>query len=78
MNNRYQPYRIQRFGSGNTQCGAGRTSPYSDMTMEELSKLPLAMAYVPWQNWGETYDSAKALCRGTIFPQLDLPFGFGG
>ncbi|MBR2472605.1 MAG: spore coat associated protein CotJA [Clostridia bacterium] len=48
------------------------------MTTEELGKLPLAMAYVPWQCWGETYDAARALSRGTIFPQLDLPFGFGG
>ncbi|MBR4956081.1 MAG: spore coat associated protein CotJA [Clostridia bacterium] len=36
------------------------------------------MAYVPWQNWSETYDNQRALCRGTIFPQLDLPFGYGG
>ena len=34
----------------------------------------IAMAYVPWQRWGETYDAEKALCRGTLFPALDLPF----
>jgi len=48
------------------------------MTPDELQKLPIAMAYVPWQVWDETYDAARALCRGTIFPQLDLPFGYGG
>ena len=69
---------MQRYGIGNGQCGSTRIVPYSDMTTEELGKLPLAMAYVPWQSWTETYDSARALCRGTIFPQLDLPFGFGG
>jgi len=41
---------------------------------DPLAGLPLAMAYVPWQCWGETYKPAEALCRGTIFPELDLPF----
>lgn len=35
---------------------------------------PLAMAYVPLQQWGQTYDEEKAFERGTIFPVLDLPF----
>ena len=38
---------------------------------------PLAMAYVPIQSWGDTYPPARALCRGTLFPQLDLPFERG-
>lgn len=38
------------------------------------SEYPIAMAYVPWQRWGEVYDPEKALCRGTLFPALDLPF----
>ena len=40
----------------------------------ELQELPLAMAYVPIQSWGDIYHPARALCRGTLFPQLDLPF----
>lgn len=40
----------------------------------ELQELPLAMAYVPIQPWGDCYPPARALCRGTLFPQLDLPF----
>lgn len=36
--------------------------------------LPLAMAYVPWQHFSETYDLCKALQVGTIFPDLNLPF----
>ena len=40
----------------------------------ELQELPLAMAYVPIQGWGDTYSPSRALCRGTLFPQLDLPF----
>ncbi|WP_130864538.1 spore coat associated protein CotJA [Bacilliculturomica massiliensis] len=39
-----------------------------------LDQLPLAMAYVPMQKFGETYDGLRALERGTIFPDLDLPF----
>lgn len=39
---------------------------------------PIAMAYVPFQQWGETYDDDKALSRGTLFPDLDLPFSGGG
>ena len=38
------------------------------------SEYPIAMAYVPWQRWGETYDPEKALSRGTLFPALDFPF----
>jgi hypothetical protein len=36
--------------------------------------LPLAMAYVPMQKWQKIYDPDLAICRGTLFEQLDLPF----
>ncbi|MBR6812137.1 MAG: spore coat associated protein CotJA [Oscillospiraceae bacterium] len=36
--------------------------------------MPLAMAYVPPQSWGEIYPNDRALERGTLFPALDLPF----
>lgn len=39
---------------------------------------PLAMAYVPYQQWGEVYDSSDALENGTLFPELNYPFGKGG
>jgi hypothetical protein len=39
---------------------------------------PLAMAYVPFQQWGETYGDDEALSRGTLFPELDPPFSKGG
>ncbi len=38
---------------------------------------PIGMAYVPVQQWGETYTAEEALCRGTLFPELDFPFGGG-
>jgi hypothetical protein len=38
----------------------------------------LAMAYVPWQQWKSTYGPERALIQGTVFPELDKPFIFGG
>ena len=34
----------------------------------------VTMAYVPFQNAGELYAPEQALCRGTLFPELDKPF----
>lgn len=45
---------------------------------DQLAGMPLAMAYVPWQCWGETYPPVEGWHRGTIFPELDLPFLGGG
>ena len=42
-----------------------------------LENLPLAMSYVPFQKRTTTYSLEKALMRGTIFPDLDLPFKGG-
>ena len=35
---------------------------------------PLVMAYVPWQQLSDTWDEARGLERGTIFPDLFYPF----
>jgi len=32
------------------------------------------MAYVPFQQWSETYEPARALDDGTLFPVLNKPF----
>ena len=46
---------------------------------DPLSDMPIAMAYVPWQFFHETFDVDKALQCGTIFPELSKPFlGKGG
>lgn len=39
-----------------------------------VEQKPLAMAYVPWQQWKQPFSIDKALFRGTIFPELDIPF----
>ena len=36
--------------------------------------MPLAMAYVPWQEFENLYDLPCAYHRGTIFKDLDKPF----
>ena len=41
------------------------------------SEYPIAMAYVPWQQWQTTYPLDQALMQGTIFPELDLQFNYG-
>ncbi len=39
-----------------------------------LKNLPLAMAYVPFQQIEGTYSQDDALKNGTLFPNLDKPF----
>ena len=44
-----------------------------------FSGMPIAMAYVPWQEWQDLYEIDKALYCGTIFKELHKPFlGTGG
>ena len=38
----------------------------------------LAMAYVPFQQWGDTMEADKALPCGTLFSDLVFPFERGG
>lgn len=41
---------------------------------EKIDQYPIAMAYVPWQKYGETFDLETGFRIGTIFPELDKPF----
>ena len=40
-------------------------------------QYPVAMAYVPWQQWQTTYAPERGLVQGTIFPDLDIQFNYG-
>lgn len=42
------------------------------------ASAPLAMAYVPFQQWGEIYSEDEAFGKGTLFPELVFPFERGG
>lgn len=46
----------------------------SEQRNDSMRSFALAMAYVPWQQWNQTYDLKKAMCAGTIFPELDKRF----
>jgi len=37
-------------------------------------ELPLAVPYVPPQHFEKRYSDDDAIIRGTLFPELDLPF----
>lgn len=39
-----------------------------------LDAMPLAMAYVPWQEWEEPINLDDALNYGTLFRSLYKPF----
>ena len=39
-----------------------------------IDSLPIAMCYVPIQNWRDLYSADVGLDRGTIFSELDKPF----
>lgn len=41
---------------------------------DPISMMPLAMAYVPWQDYKDVYSEEEGWCKGTIFAQLDLDF----
>lgn len=46
---------------------------------QRLSDMPIAMAYVPWQEWYGIFDLEKGFRCGTIFEELNKPFhGAGG
>lgn len=57
----------------------GVTQPRMDVAQQQSNTinpalLSLAMGFVPFQAWENTYDHQVALQRGTIFPSLDKPF----
>lgn len=61
--NRYMPYQENR--QTNVCCDKD----------DALEGMPLAMAYVPWQMWRDIYETEKGFSCGTIFMELNKPFG---
>lgn len=58
-----------------TQPGGMRCTSTAPGCLEQ--QFPVAMAYVPWQQWQTTYAPERGLLQGTIFPDLDLEFNYG-
>lgn len=68
---------IQSLDCGCTNAESSRVSEIYYHLAE--AQAPLAMAYVPYQQWESTYDLCTALQVGTVFPCLHKPFcGKGG
>jgi len=40
----------------------------------QMDGMRLAQAYVPPQNFEALYEPKQALCAGTVFEQLDMPY----
>lgn len=66
----------------NTNCNTNRNQVYNTRQKDfdcfdeflNLNAMPLAMAYVPMQQWDETYKPQTAICEGTAFPCLNKIF----
>ena len=59
------------------RCYRNRNSPSActeSMAYDTLQTMPLAMSYVPWQQWKNVYEGCKGLENGTIFEELIFPF----
>ena len=52
--------------------------PCNNYDCDPMQGMCLGYSYVPIQAIGETYCAEKALKRGTVFPELDLPLGVYG
>ena len=48
--------------------------PQNNNSSRFPQNAPLAMAYVPFQEWGEVYTDDEAFPIGTLFPDLNFPF----
>lgn len=72
-NRRTAPYR-----SNDPVCGdvLGYSPEYTcdrDDYHEDFDRFPLAMCYVPWQQFRNLFENDfEALCHGTLFKELNL------
>lgn len=53
---------------------AGEVFDCPENANDEVRGMPIAMAYVPWQQWGDVYTAECALAHGTVFPELVKPW----
>ena len=58
------------------KCRRPAYAPPSTRQEKELcmDTFPLAMAYVPMQQFQSIYELDEALQNGTVFPELNKPF----
>ena len=65
---------VPGWGVGTMPGSMGAFQPDSNGCWDSY---PIGMAYVPWQRWQQPYPIEQGFRRGTIFPELDLPFVMG-
>lgn len=47
---------------------------YENAPPKKGPKYELARAYVPFQVMGKVFEPREALCKGTLFPELYMPY----
>ncbi len=72
MNYRYPQRQMMMPMQGN--CSSCGNTVNCGNTTDTMRGRALAMGYVPWQQFGCTYEPMQGLQAGTIFPELDKPF----
>lgn len=77
MNNRNssgRPINLRNMRNVTPQMGYYASLDIEKFCNKNIEDMPIAMAYVPYQQWRNIYEPREALKRGTIFKELDLPF----
>mgnify|MGYP000873552088 CR=1 FL=1 len=73
MGNMRQGYDRSR-GTMCDQCESFDRDSCPENRRYPVDQMPIAMAYVPWQEWGCVFEANEGLKAGTIFKELDLEF----
>ena len=60
--------------NGGNGCGCGPGIPNAPCSRNKLPGFPLAMVYMPDQEWEELFDEEEAIIHGTLFRGLVFPF----
>lgn len=68
---------VEKTGRNSDQTRASDNGCCKKGTRYGIKDRPVGSVYAPVQNFHELYDLDKALSRGTIFSELDLPFDAG-
>lgn len=69
---------LKKHETMSSKTRSNRKTPADSSYISPFPKnTPLAMAYVPYQNWSEPYEAAKGLEEGTLFEDLNFKFERG-
>jgi hypothetical protein len=63
-----------RFDNASGDCNFETNEESIHRHHRKKEHMPIGMAYVPMQEWSETYDSCEGLYEGCAFPELNLIF----